>query len=618
MAQNELPVKVTVGLVDELSSKLDKIKNKFPELSKSVSKVKNNFDFLQDSTKGFRKSVEDFSDVVAPKMKSIGKAMTLGITLPVVAAAGYSVKKFMDIENALTEVQGATDLSGQALKDFGLQISKTSTETTFSQEELLGLAAAAGEAGVRGSDNLSKFSLTLAQLGKTANLAGPDTANAIFKILNLTKEGVGSVGNFGSAITALENKYGVKASKILDSTEAITREVAKFGLSSTQVAGLATAIAPLGFEAKNAAGAVGEAFRGIDGAIREGGIKMQGLQKITGMTGEQLKEDFQKNPQKVFEAFLGGLNQLEQKGGKTAEALAFFGASGDKTGIILTGLAKDIKNVSDTQSFAASEFAKNTALTDEYNETTGTLSASLKKFKNNTDALSVSLGDKLAPIVMAAANALSGIMKWFNEHPKIATFVAVIAGLAAVLGPIIFALGSFLTILPGLLTGINLLTGANLVLGTSLWAALAPVLLLMAKFILIIAVIAAVVAVVWYFRDAIMNGLVVAWDWVIKKIEQAIGLIKKFGDFMSSGMMKFTPLGGAIWAGKKIAGALSGPSGPETNAAPQAADAATSQFATQTNNARVDINVRAPQSTMISSESQNGMMSINRGMAGAF
>lgn len=614
--QNELPVSVTVGLVDKLSAKMDKIKGKFPELSKSVSKMKTNFDSLQESTKGFRSSVEKFADTVAPTMKKVGTAMTVGITLPVIAGAAYSIKKFMDFESALNEVQGATDLSGDSLKTFGDKILKLSSKTTFSSTKLLEMTAAAGEAGVRGSSNLEKFALTLSQLEKTANLAGPDTAMALAKILELTGEGVGSVDKFGSALTALENQYGVKASKILDSTEAITREVAKFGLSSTQVAGLATAIAPLGFEAKNAASAVGEAFRGIDTAIREGGIKMQGLQKITGMTSEQLKEDFQKNPEKVFEAFLGGLNQLEQKGGKTADALAFFGASGDKTGIILTGLAKDIDKVRGAQKFAGDEFQKNTALQLEYQDTTVTLSAALDKFKNKTDALSTALGAKLAPIVMRAVNALSALIDWFDEHPTIATFVAVLAGVAAVVGPILVAFATFLTMLPAILTGFNLLTGANLVLSAGLWAVVAPFLILMAKFILIGAVIAALVYVVWKFRDAIVNGLVAAWDWVIEKIKQAMELMKKVTAFMSQGVMKFTPLGGAAFLANKALNAIS-PGGDATGANAQQASA-NSEFMTQTNNARVDINVNAPQSTRVVGESQGGFLNINRGMAGAF
>lgn len=610
MAQNEVPVKVTVGLVDKLSGKIEGVKQKLAGLAEPVKRMKNNFDFLQESTATYRETVDKFAKAVVPTMEKVGKGLTVGITLPVIAGAGYSIKKFVDFENALNEVQGSTDLTGESLKKFGQDMIKVSTETTFSQEELLQLAAAAGETGVRGSENLAKFSLTLAQLGKTANLAGPDTAEALFKILTLTKTGVGFVGNLGSSITELENKYGVKASKILDSTEAITREVAKFGLSSTQIAGLATAIAPMGFEAKNASAAVGEAFRGIDNAIREGGIKMQGLQKITGLTGEELKRQFKDNPEVVFEAFLKGLNTIDKAGGQSAEALAFFGASGDKTGIILTSLAGDIDKLREVQTTAAKAFADNTALTDEYKDTTTTLASSMKMFKNNTDALAVTLGNRLAPAVKWAADMVGGLMKWFSEHPTIATFVAVLAGLAATLGPLILGAAALIKAWGEIMVFINLMKVAWAGLNLVQYAALLP-------YILIGAAIIALIAIIWIFRDAIVKGLVTAWDWVVEKVLYVWELLKKFMVFAKDAFLDFTPLGLLIKGGMKLAEAMSGPDGKETGAAGNVASANV-EFQTQTNNSRVDINVRAPKETSIQGGSDGGNFNINRGPAGVW
>jgi TP901 family phage tail tape measure protein len=612
----ELPVKITVGLVDEISQKLDKLKDKFPALQKQVSRVKNNFDFVQESTAGFRKSVEGLSKSVGEPMKKVGSAMSKYITLPVVAGAAYSIKKFMDFENALTEVQGATNLSGQELTTFGERMVKLSSQTTFSQDELLGFAATAGEAGVRGASNLEQFSLVLAKLGKTANIVGPEAALALKKILDLTGEGEGKISNFGSALTALENNYNVNAKRVLESTQSITREVAKFGLSSSQVLGFAAAIEPLGFEAKQAAMAVGEGFRGIDTAIREGGIKMVGLQKITGMTGDQLKETFKKDPQAVFNAFLGGLKKIDDAGGQTGKALEFFGASGDKTQIILSSLAKNTDKLTEVQKAARTEFELNTALNNEYNETTGTLTATLKHLKNNTDALSTSLGNRLAPFIKIAADALGGLVGWFNEHPKIATFVAVIAGFLAIMGPIIFAIGSFLTIIPGLLIGMNLITAAFGFLGGVAWAAMIPIILVIAKFLLIAAAIGLVVWAVWHFRDAIVKGLITAWDWVIKKIQQAIELMKEVTAFMSQGILKYTPLGALAFGANKALNAIQ-PNGPEQNLN-ASAKSANSEFQTQTNNAHVTVDVRAPMSTGVRSESSNGAMTLNRGLVGAF
>lgn len=613
---NEIPVSVSVGLVDQLSQKLDALKNKFPEMSQNVGKLKNNFDFLQESTKGFREKVEGFSKAVGPKLAGIGKAMTVGITLPVVAGATYSVKKFSEFEDALTDVQGATDLSGDSLKAYGEKIRALSLKTTFSTGELLEMTSAAGEAGVRGSDNLANFTLAMAQLGKTAKITGPEAAQTLKDILSNTKEGVGSVLNFGSAITELENKYGVSAKKIFEATGMITRETGKFGVSATQAAAFAAAIVPMGFEAKNAGQAVAESFRGIDGAIREGGMKMIGLQKITGMTGDELKKQFKDNPQAVFEAFIKGLSKIEQNGGETTKALEFFGISGDKTGVILTKLGKDTSKLAEIQATAADAFTKNTALQEEYDDTTKTLSSTMKKLHNNVDNLAQSLGNNLAPIVNFAANAIGGMLNFFREHPVIATFVAAIGGFLAVLGPLLIAAGEFIKMWGTAMTIINGVSAAWAVLTGIEWASVAATIAAIGPWLLLAAVIGGIIAAIWIFRDAIMKGIVAAWDWVIEKIQSVIELLKSVTDVMSSGVLKFTPLG-AMAAGANLLLNKIQPNAPATGVANTAAQASP-EFATQTNNARVDVFVRAPQSTQVVGEDNNGIMSINRGLVGAF
>lgn len=607
-----LPVDVSIGLVDKLSASMDKLKTKFPELSSAVKQVQTNFDFLQKSSEDYRKSIEKISTKVGGTLKGIGKAMTVGVTAPVVAGAAYSVHKFSEIEDALVDLQGSTDLSGNELQTFGERLRKLSINSTFGQQKLLELAASAGEAGVRGAPNLEKFALTLAQLGKTAKIEGPDVAASLREILTLTKEGEGSVGNFGSAITALENKYGANAKKIFENTQMMAREVGRFGLSSSQLAAVGAAIVPLGFESKNAAQAVGESFRAIDNAIREGGVKMQGLQKITGMTADELRKTFKEDPQAVFKAFLTGINKIEERGGQTAKALEFFGVSGDKSNVILTALGKNLGQLGEMEAYAGEEFRKNTALNDEYSDTTKSLSASTAKFKSTLDALAVTLGNRLAPFVQGATTGMTGLLVFFEKHPTVATFAAAIAAVAAAVGPLLIGAGQLIMAIPKLIDGFKALQAVFVLLNGTWVAATAAFIVANIWWIAIAAAIIALVAVIWIFRDAIVKGVVAAWDWVIERVQKAMALIKQAGALFA----QYNPVALGAKAGTAIANMITGPSAPALPT-PETA-AGNSDFVTQTNNARVDINVRAPQSTSIVGESQGGFMSINRGLAGAF
>lgn len=609
----ELPVKMRLGVLDGMSKTLDKVKDKFPQLSRSVGRTNLAFDLLQKSTEKFSKSAEK----IGRGISSIGKGMTIGITAPVLAASVLSVKKFAEIEDALMDVKGSANLSSIEMDDFAKRMMALSKNSTMSQEDLLKLAGTAGDIGVRGVGNLEKFVSTMSKLQKTTGIAGEESADSIVKMLQLTGEGVGNIDRFGSALADVGDKYGVSAKKILESTFGITREISKFGVSSSQAIALAAALEPLGFNAKQASGAVGDAFRGIDDSIREGGKKLQGLQAITGMTGDELKKQFGEDSTVVFKKFLDGVDKIRKSGGPTGDALKFFGASGEKTQIILEALAKDTGALADKMNFSKQAYSENIALSAKYEEATATLSGKLSKFHNNVGVLEQRLGNALAPAVGLAADMLIGLINFLEQHPALEKFIAVVVGLAAALGPVLLAFGLFLTKVPAILTGWNLLTAAMAGFSTVSWAAALPIMLMIAKFVIIGALVIGLIALVWKFRDAIWFGIVTSLTYVWE-------LLKKLGPM-------FDVVGGAIkgfFGGGETQMGAQGPSGTEAGASfiPQgapvggleAAKTVNPEFMSRTNNARVDINVRAPQSTSVISESQGGFLNINRGLAGAF
>lgn len=610
----ELPAKVKLGVLDGLSKTLDKVKGKFPELSRAVARTNTAFTVLDKSTEGYRKSLEK----VGKSFVSVGKAASIGITAPVLAASGFAVKKFMDIEDALTEIKGSANLSSDELKVFGDRIAQVSKRVAAPQEELLKLAGVAGDVGVRGVDNLEKFAVSLEQLHKITGITGEDAAESIFKMLQLTGEGAGNIDRFGSSLAAVGDKYGVSAKKIIGSTFEITREIAKFGVSSSQAVALAAAVEPLGFNAKQASGAVGDAFRAIDVSLREGGQKLAGLQAITGMTGAELKKQFAEDSTVVFRKFLDGLNKIKEKGGPTAKALSFFGASGEKTQIILEALAKDTGKLSEMMKFAKEEYSANTALTEKYNEATATFSSKLKLLQNHIVILAQKVGAVLVPVLSVFVGIMISFLNFLDAHPILAGMIGSFIGLAAVIGPVLLALGYFVgTLLPQLITGFQIFTAVLagfkaflLPIGAFLGGLSLPMLAIGAA-------IVALIAIIWVFRDAIWSGIVWAWDAAtgavgkfIDKTSEAISALKEFLGFGGQKIEVGAGVQALSGGGLLPQGAALG--GLETQASMNP------EFQVQTNNARVDINVRAPQSTSVVSESQGGFLSINRGLVGAF
>jgi uncharacterized membrane protein len=100
--------KDTFELVDKVSKPLLKMSRKFAELDKSIGKS-------QKRLERFKKQTENIAKI-GDKVKSVGKGMTVGLTLPIIAAGGAMVKLASDLEEANNKVEVAFGSSSDKIK----------------------------------------------------------------------------------------------------------------------------------------------------------------------------------------------------------------------------------------------------------------------------------------------------------------------------------------------------------------------------------------------------------------------------------------------------------------------------------------------------------------------
>jgi hypothetical protein len=74
--------------------------------------------------------------------------------------------------------------------------------------------------------------------------------------------------------------------------------------------------------------------------------------------------------------------------------------------------------------------------------------------------IAIRLGDALLPAVNAVLGAIESLLTWFNNLSEgTQTFIAIIAGIAAAIGPVLIVIGKLLTFLPALKVAFVALTG---------------------------------------------------------------------------------------------------------------------------------------------------------------
>lgn len=362
-------------------------------------------DFIDELDK-VKKKTKDLNDVLG----DVGSASAVAFAAAA-AAATLAAKSYADYETALVGVGKTTDITGNQLKDFGKKFQELSSRIPLSTNELLGIAQAAGQLGVKGEENLLKFTDTVAKLGVATDLSGEEAATALTRIINVSGESIESIDKLGSVIVAMGNNFAATESEIVRVTTEVARSTAIFDVSSANAVALATALRSLGVQAELGGSAIGRTFRAIDKAVRSGGAALENLSAVTGMTGEQLRTTFKENSVEVFRAFIEGLGRIESAGGSSTTALAAFGLKGDEILKVLPVLAKNSDILAKTMSMAAKEVNDATALNKEAENAFNTLNSEVKITSNNLTTLATTVGGKLAPEIRGVLGTINDMIK---------------------------------------------------------------------------------------------------------------------------------------------------------------------------------------------------------------
>lgn len=376
-----------------------------------------------DEVEKAKKKTQELEDVLKTSAKVSAVAFAA-----FAASIAYVTKAFADYEKALVGVGKTTDINGKQLQDFGKKFQDMAARIPVATNELLGIAQAAGQLGVKGEKDLLKFTETVAKLGVATDLSGEEAAVALTRILTVTGEGVGAIDKFGSVIVQLGNNFAATESEIVRVATEVSRSTAVFGVNAAEAAALSAALKSLGVQAELGGSAVGRAYRAIDSAIRNGGVALKNLESITGMTGAALKKTFAEDSTAVFQKFIEGLGKISKDGGDTTAALGAFKLKGEEILKVLPVLAQNSELLGKALGMANKEMKNGTALNDEAAKAFATLSADGQRLQNVFTTLSSGVGEKLAPEISKLLKGLTSLIDSINKMDSnvvglIATFI---------------------------------------------------------------------------------------------------------------------------------------------------------------------------------------------------
>lgn len=436
----------------------------------------------------------------------LGSSMTLGLTVPIVAAGGAATSMAAGFDDAMSQVQGAlggasTDMDG--LRDLALQLgADTVFSATESAQAMVELAKGGlTEAQIKGGALAA--SMDLAAAGQL-NLA--DAAATTVQMMGSFGLGAGDATRIANALAGAANASSADVSDLTQAMSQCSAQAALAGWSLEDTAAALALFADHGVKGSDAGTSLktmlqrlaaptdqaAEAIAAYGLNIRDSNGKMKDISGIADeLTGK-----------------LGGLSDAE----RDAALQTIFGSDASRAAAILMqsgseGLAKYIAATNDA-----------TAAETMANAQKGELSWALENMGGAVESASIAFGTALAPAITAVAGVIGNVAEAFASLPAgVQTGIAVVLALVAALGPLLMVIGSVVAALPAISEGFAVLGGA-------LAIPLAPA----AAVVAAIAAIAAAVYAAWAtsetFRAAVMAGV----DAISSKVQEICAFLAPY------------------------------------------------------------------------------------------
>lgn len=436
----------------------------------------------------------------------LGSSMTLGLTVPIVAAGGAAVSVAANFDDAMSQVQGALgDAAGDmdGLRQLALQLGSdtvfSATEAAQAMVELAkgglteadikgGALAASMDLAAAGQLNLADAAETTVQMMGSFGLGAADAtriANALAGAANASSADVSDLTQAMSQCSAQASLAGWS----LEDTAAALALFADHGVKGSDAGtSLKTMLQRLSAPTDQAADAM-EAY-GLE--VRDSNGKMK---DITGIADELTGK-------------LGTLSDAE----RDAALQTIFGSDASRAAAILMqsgseGLQKYIAATNDA-----------TAAETMANAQKGELSWALENMGGAIESASIAFGSALAPAITVVAGVIGNVAEAFASLPSGAqTAIAVVLALVAAVGPLLVVFGSVVAMLPALSEGLLLLGGAFAV-------PLAPALAVAAA----IAAVVAILVTLWNTSETFRATVLAAVDAISAKVQEICAFLAPY------------------------------------------------------------------------------------------
>jgi len=404
---------------------------------------------LSKSTQRLGRSLQS----IGGGFQDVGSKLTLGLTLPLVAAAATAVKFGSDFESGFAGVRKTVEATERQFQDLSKGFRDVAKATGTSVVEILAIGEAAGQLGIE-TDNILAFTRVMADLGVTTNLSSQEAATALARLANITQLPQDQFDRLGSTIVDLGNNLATTEAEIVQFGLRIAGTGKQVGLSEADILAFGAALSSVGVNAAAGGTAISTAFRKIAIATEEGGSTLQRFAEIAGTSAEEFAEKFRTDAAGATVDFIEGLGRVSDAGGSVFQVLEDLGLQEKRLSDALLRSAGAGDTLRESLVIANRAFEENNALTKEANQRYETFERQVGMLGEEFKDIAVTIFNSLRPVIVDQIIPLTRTLlefvgrmaEGFARLPgPIKTLVIGLLALLAALGPIVVVVGTVIS-----------------------------------------------------------------------------------------------------------------------------------------------------------------------------
>ena len=356
---------------------------------------------------------------VSKKLSSLNPALKVGavLTFGVGAAVVKATKDYEEFNRTLVKVAKTTGLNAVEFKEMETNLKSLSNSLGLAANELGNITAVAGQLGVKGVKDLTKFTDVVGQLVGATDLGAEEASLGLARILNLTgdstREFTKNVEIAGAQTVILGNNFAVLESEIVGMSLELAKAGGLFDVSTGQILALGAVGASVGAKAESSRTALLKFYSALDEMKR--GKNQEGLENLAKVLGVTIPEALNLLEEDTIGVSNVVIDRMEGMGTSAQDLLDSFGLSDVRSTVFIRSLgevpdliAEAIKKVNEQEIFPSEHLVETTK---RLNSLSGRYDTAMQNIINSMKPV----GEFMYEIFVGGLEHISAIIEVFGE-----------------------------------------------------------------------------------------------------------------------------------------------------------------------------------------------------------